>query len=214
LYRKILIFFKARSSKNVLNVSGTNNINRCIFAGLFSEDDSEDSTQQEDEEDDEDESDGNDSDEREALAVPATASGGAAGGANPSSVPGGNPGTPAQPAGTAAPSNTAPVAEQFSMETDEPLFERRSAVSGNPASVGTPRGNLAPVSMQWAIRSRDPTGVSRGGLVFIDHTSATLRRSAATNAVAAAAAAASSQDSVTMATTASGLARAFGIIMR
>lgn len=76
------------------------------------------------------------------------------------------------------------------------------------------RNNLAPVSMQWAIRNREAnprtTGSLRvtGGsnLVFIDPTS--LRRSTATSAVAAA------QEPITMGTTASCLARAFGIVIR
>ena len=68
--------------------------------------------------------------------------------------------------------------------------------------------------MQWAIRSRDSnraSGVrmtSGSGLVFIDP--AALRRSATGSAAVAAA----SQEPHTMATTASCLARAFGVVMR
>ncbi|XP_067014137.2 E3 ubiquitin-protein ligase UBR5 isoform X4 [Anabrus simplex] len=102
---------------------------------------------------------------------------------------------------------------------DEPEFaladeqlERRSSNTGHGN-----RNNLAPQSMQWAIRSRE-TGARAGGvrvagsssLVFIDPSS--LRRS--TTATAAVAAAAASQEPVTMATTASCLARAFGIVVR
>lgn len=95
---------------------------------------------------------------------------------------------------------------------DEQIFERRTGSSSQ-------RGNLAPSSMQWAIRSREAPTIrssTTAGLVFIDHTSGTMRRSAASSAVAAAAAAAaaSAPEPVTMATTASALARAFGIIMR
>lgn len=75
------------------------------------------------------------------------------------------------------------------------------------------RSNLAPQNMQWAIRSREATrstGVRLAGgsnLVFIDPQ--TLRRSATANATVAA-----SSEPVTMATTASCLARAFGIVIR
>ncbi|KAG8228758.1 hypothetical protein J437_LFUL008199 [Ladona fulva] len=90
--------------------------------------------------------------------------------------------------------------------TDEQL-ERRSTSTGHGN-----RSNLAPQSMQWAIRNRE-TGARTGGgssLVFIDPSS--LRRSATTTAAVAAAAA--SQEPVTMATTASCLGRAFGIVVR
>lgn len=100
--------------------------------------------------------------------------------------------------------------EEFSLN-EEQIFERRN---GNTVQ----RSNLAPSSMQWAIRTREPPTVRSNtttGLVFIDHASGTMRRSAASTAVAAAAAAAANApEPVTMATTASGLARAFGIIMR
>ncbi|KAJ2943793.1 hypothetical protein O0L34_g8113 [Tuta absoluta] len=89
----------------------------------------------------------------------------------------------------------------------EPL-ERRAAPSARP--------NLAPHSMQWAIRSRDTTRGASGSasgvrltggssLVFIDP--ASLRRSAA-------AAAAAGHDQHSTSTTASCLARAFGIVIR
>lgn len=67
--------------------------------------------------------------------------------------------------------------------------------------------------MQWAIRNRETNTRSTGlrvtsgsNLVFIDPS--TLRRSTATSAVAAA------QEPITMGTTASCLARAFGIVVR
>lgn len=82
------------------------------------------------------------------------------------------------------------------------------------SSSGPQRSNLAPQSMQWAIRSRETNRsssvrlTSGSGLVFIDP-SALRRTSAASAAVAAA-----SQEPHTMATTASCLARAFGIVIR
>lgn len=95
--------------------------------------------------------------------------------------------------------------EDFAL-ADEQL-ERRPATSGHQ------RNNLAPQSMQWAIRSRDTTRSTNlhrlaGGsnLVFIDPNA--LRRSTAASAVAAA------QEAPTMATTSSALARAFGIVLR
>ncbi|XP_021934340.1 E3 ubiquitin-protein ligase UBR5 isoform X2 [Zootermopsis nevadensis] len=100
--------------------------------------------------------------------------------------------------------------EEFAL-ADEQL-ERRSSSTGHGH-----RNHLAPQSMQWAIRNRE-TGARAGGvrvaggssLVFIDPSS--LRRS--TTATAAVAAAAANQEPVTMATTASCLARAFGIVVR
>lgn len=75
------------------------------------------------------------------------------------------------------------------------------------------RNNLAPVSMQWAIRNRELNPRTAGlrvtggsNLVFIDP--ASLRRTTATSAVATA------QEPITMGTTASCLARAFGIVIR
>ncbi|XP_074027095.1 E3 ubiquitin-protein ligase hyd isoform X3 [Leptinotarsa decemlineata] len=93
---------------------------------------------------------------------------------------------------------------------DEQL-ERRSRYS-NATGHGQ-RSNLAPQNMQWAIRSRE-TGRSQGvrlpngsNLVFIDPSS--LRRSTAGSTTVTA-----SSEPITMATTASCLARAFGIVMR
>ncbi|XP_063372511.1 LOW QUALITY PROTEIN: E3 ubiquitin-protein ligase hyd [Cydia amplana] len=91
---------------------------------------------------------------------------------------------------------------------DGEALERRAAPPSRP--------NLAPHSMQWAIRSRESTrgtsssagGVRLAGgssLVFIDP--ASLRRSAA-------AAAAGAHDPHSTSTTASYLARAFGIVIR
>lgn len=75
------------------------------------------------------------------------------------------------------------------------------------------RNNLAPVYMQWAIRNRESNTRTAGlrvtggsNLVFIDP--ASLRRTTATSAVATA------QEPITMGTTASCLARAFGIVIR
>ncbi|KAK5646050.1 hypothetical protein RI129_004514 [Pyrocoelia pectoralis] len=95
--------------------------------------------------------------------------------------------------------------------TDEQLERRRSRYS-NVTGHGQ-RSNLAPQNMQWAIRSREATrstGVRLSGgsnLVFIDPSS--LRRSTTGSATVAA-----SSEPVTMATTASCLARAFGIVIR
>ncbi|XP_012151178.2 E3 ubiquitin-protein ligase hyd isoform X2 [Megachile rotundata] len=90
---------------------------------------------------------------------------------------------------------------------DEQL-ERRSGSSGH-----LHRNNLAPVSMQWAIRNREMNTRTAGlrvtggsNLGFID--SASLRRTTATSAVAAA------QEPIIMGTTTSCLARAFGIVIR
>ncbi|XP_059478559.1 E3 ubiquitin-protein ligase UBR5 isoform X3 [Neocloeon triangulifer] len=114
---------------------------------------------------------------------------------------------------------------------DEQLERRGGRTSGTHGQ----RSNLAPQSMQWAIRSRESaprsagtrvgnattlhssstrSGARVGGsLVFIDPGS--LRRSATAGAAVAAAAAASvSQEPLTMSTTASCLARAFGIVVR
>ncbi|XP_025408185.1 E3 ubiquitin-protein ligase UBR5 isoform X3 [Sipha flava] len=123
--------------------------------------------------------------------------------------------------------------EEFLVSEDQ--LERRATNSGQGH-----RTNLAPQSMQWAIRNRDPTTRSATGfrvasgnsLVFIDPSS--LRRSAvaavsnstnnsgngSNNAAAAAAAAVAASaaaglnDSITMSTTASSLARAFAVVIR
>ncbi|XP_055716882.1 E3 ubiquitin-protein ligase hyd isoform X7 [Phlebotomus papatasi] len=94
--------------------------------------------------------------------------------------------------------------EDFTYALGEEQLERRTASSGNQ------RNNLAPQSMQWAIRNRDSnrsSGVrlTAGGsnLVFIDPTA--LRRSTAANAT---------QDPHPGGTTASCLARAFGSVVR
>lgn len=90
----------------------------------------------------------------------------------------------------------------------EEQLERRSGNSGSQ------RNNLAPPSMQWAIRNRDTTRQSgvrltnNSNVVFIDPTA--LRRSTNSNAAVAAA----SQEPATMATTSSALARAFAIVLR
>lgn len=87
---------------------------------------------------------------------------------------------------------------------DEQL-ERRTT------TTGTQRNNLAPQSMQWAIRSRDTSRSVRltgnSSLVFIDPSA--LRRTTTANAAVTAA-----QEPHTMATTASSLARAFSIVLR
>lgn len=96
--------------------------------------------------------------------------------------------------------------EDFQMGDEQ--LERRSGSSGH-----LHRNNLAPISMQWAIRNRESNTRTAGlrvtggsNLVLIDPVS--LRRTTATSAVAAA------QEPITMGTTASCLARAFGIIIR
>ncbi|XP_044752448.1 E3 ubiquitin-protein ligase UBR5 isoform X9 [Coccinella septempunctata] len=92
---------------------------------------------------------------------------------------------------------------------DEQLERRRSRYS-NAAGHGQ-RANLAPQNMQWAIRNRETnrsTGVRIAGgtnLLYIDPSS--LRRSTAGGS-------SSSTDTITMSTTASCLARAFGIVIR
>lgn len=87
---------------------------------------------------------------------------------------------------------------------DEQL-ERRTT------TTGTQRSNLAPQSMQWAIRNRESSRSVRltgnSSLVFIDPSA--LRRTTNANAAVAAA-----QEPHTMSTTASSLARAFGIVLR
>ena len=86
---------------------------------------------------------------------------------------------------------------------DEQL-ERRST----GASQGE-RSNLAPQSMQWAIRSRSKPRTGNG-FIYIDPSS--IRRSTTSGPTVASATMASEQ--VTMSTTASALARAFGIVIR
>lgn len=89
--------------------------------------------------------------------------------------------------------------------SDEQL-ERRTT------SGGSQRNNLAPQSMQWAIRNRDSNRssvrlTSGSSLVFIDP--AALRRTSTTSAAVAA-----TQEPHTMSTTASSLARSFSIVLR
>ncbi|XP_025994709.1 E3 ubiquitin-protein ligase hyd isoform X3 [Solenopsis invicta] len=96
--------------------------------------------------------------------------------------------------------------EEFQIGDEQ--LERRSGSSGH-----LHRNNLAPVYLQWAIRNRESNTRTAGlrvtggsNLVFIDP--ASLRRTTATSAVATA------QEPITMGTTASCLARAFGIVIR
>lgn len=89
--------------------------------------------------------------------------------------------------------------------SDEQLERRTTGTQG-----GAQRNNLAPQSMQWAIRHRDTNRssvrlTSGSSVVMIDP--AALRRTAS-------AAVAAAQEPHTMATTASSLARAFGIVLR
>ncbi|KAL1490432.1 hypothetical protein ABEB36_013127 [Hypothenemus hampei] len=92
--------------------------------------------------------------------------------------------------------------------TEEQL-ERRSTTTGGSGQ----RSNLAPQNMQWAIRARESNRstalrlANGSNLVFIDPSS--LRRSTTGSAAMAA-----SSEPITMATTASCLARAFGIVIR
>uniref|UniRef100_A0A1B6DHC7 HECT-type E3 ubiquitin transferase n=1 Tax=Clastoptera arizonana TaxID=38151 RepID=A0A1B6DHC7_9HEMI len=103
--------------------------------------------------------------------------------------------------------------ESDEMDTEDTILgdeqlERRSNNTGQGQ-----RNNLAPQSMQWAIRNRDSASrasasfrvaTATNSLVFIDPS--TLRRSAASVA--------NNHEPVTMATTASCLARAFAIVLR
>lgn len=93
--------------------------------------------------------------------------------------------------------------EDFALNDEQ--LERRT-------TSGSQRNNLAPQSMQWAIRNRDANRssvrlTSGSGLVFIDPSA--LRRTTTGSAAVAA-----TQEPPTMSTTASSLARAFGIILR
>lgn len=99
-------------------------------------------------------------------------------------------------------------------------LHERSRYSSNTTGQHGQRANLAPQNMQWAIRSSRESGSRTGqgvrlpngsNWVFIDPSS--LRRSSAAAAAAngaAVAAAAGASEPITMATTASCLARAFG----
>lgn len=130
--------------------------------------------------------------------------------------------------------DTEPDTEELAL-LDEQL-ERRggpSSSGGGPGGLGGSRpGSLAPQHLQWALRQRDPAGRSHvsssgsvslagtGGLVYIDPGS--LRRSAAVAAAAAGgsgsgssvAAAAALAPELSPGTTAVGLARAFGAVLR
>ncbi|XP_077488259.1 E3 ubiquitin-protein ligase hyd isoform X5 [Amblyomma americanum] len=130
--------------------------------------------------------------------------------------------------------DTEPDTEELAL-LDEQL-ERRggpSSSGGGPGGLGGSRpGSLAPQHLQWALRQRDPAGRSHvsssgsvslagtGGLVYIDPGS--LRRSAAVAAAAASgsgsgssvAAAAALAPELSPGTTAVGLARAFGAVLR
>ncbi|XP_066902270.1 E3 ubiquitin-protein ligase hyd isoform X4 [Halyomorpha halys] len=99
--------------------------------------------------------------------------------------------------------------DQEEMVLADEQLERRTSSSGQGQ-----RSNLAPQSMQWAIRSRDTNSRSSGfrvasgnSLVFIDPTS--LRRPANNSSSGN-----STQDGVTMTTTAACLARSFAIVLR
>jgi E3 ubiquitin-protein ligase EDD1 len=131
--------------------------------------------------------------------------------------------------------------DEFTFTADDQLERRSVAPSGviNAAAAGhNDRASLAPQHMQWALRPRSkgrgiaPAGGSGaaaaaaaaaanagGGFIYIDPSS--LRRSAAGSSSAAAAVAAAAAsgaavaaESATMATTASALSRAFGIVIR
>ncbi|BES97694.1 Ubiquitin-protein ligase [Nesidiocoris tenuis] len=94
------------------------------------------------------------------------------------------------------------------MVLNDDQLERRTSGSGQEQ-----RSNLAPQSMQWAIRSRDTgtrSSTTNNTLVFIDPTS--LRRS--TNNNTSSGAGNSNQDGVTMTTSAACLARSFAIVLR
>lgn len=131
--------------------------------------------------------------------------------------------------------DTEPDTEELAL-LDEQL-ERRGGPSGSGGAGGaggglggSRPGSLAPQHLQWALRQRDPAGrphvsssgsVSMaGGLVYIDPGS--LRRSAAVAAAAASgsnsgssvAAAAALAPELSPGTTAVGLARAFGAVLR
>ena len=114
--------------------------------------------------------------------------------------------------------------ESDAAETDEQgeeeLFERaldqlERRTTTAPAST-TERANPAPQTMQWAVRTRtkpgragDSTGAATGGFIYMDPN---LRRSAATGSSSVANA--GGAEPVTMATTCTSLARAFGIVLR
>ncbi|XP_029848951.2 E3 ubiquitin-protein ligase UBR5 isoform X8 [Ixodes scapularis] len=131
--------------------------------------------------------------------------------------------------------DTEPDTEELAL-LDEQLERRGGAPGtggGSSGGLGGSRpGSLAPQHLQWALRQRDTTGrphtssagsvslAGSGGLVYIDPSS--LRRSAAAAAAAAGSSGGGSGSSVAAAlapewspaTTAVGLARAFGAVLR
>ena len=101
--------------------------------------------------------------------------------------------------------------EEFQFAEDQ--LERRPATAATATTAE--RSNPAPQTMQWAVRSRSKPGRgggggSGGGFIYIDPSS--LRRSTANGTAAIQAAPAT--EPITMATTCSSLARAFGIVVR
>uniref|UniRef100_A0A0K2U4A3 E3 ubiquitin-protein ligase UBR5 n=1 Tax=Lepeophtheirus salmonis TaxID=72036 RepID=A0A0K2U4A3_LEPSM len=96
---------------------------------------------------------------------------------------------------------------------DEQLERRTNGTSQDE------RSNLTPLSMQWAIRSR-PKGSrssgngssSGGGFIYIDPSA--LRRTNSSSATAGTTPTPANIEPVTMSTTASALARSFGIVIR
>ena len=129
--------------------------------------------------------------------------------------------------------------DEFSFAPDDQLERRQSSAAGlmNAAASagGQERANLAPQHMQWALRPRTKAGgrsssaaaaaaaaaaaSGGGGFIYIDPTS--LRRTSGGAAAAAAVAAATAgglagaaDHQVTMYTTASALARSYGVVIR
>ena len=101
--------------------------------------------------------------------------------------------------------------EEFQFAEDQ--LERRPAATA--AATTAERSNPAPQTMQWAVRTRSKPGRGGGGgggggFIYIDPSS--LRRSTANGTAAIQAAPAT--EPITMATTCSSLARAFGIVVR
>ena len=102
-------------------------------------------------------------------------------------------------------------AEEFQFAEDQ--LERRPAAAATATTAE--RTNPAPQTMQWAVRARTKPGRgggggSGGGFIYIDPSS--LRRSTANGTAAIQAAPAT--EPITMATTCSSLARAFGLVVR
>ena len=95
----------------------------------------------------------------------------------------------------------------------EEQLERRTTTT---SAATAERGNPAPQTMQWAVRTRtkpgrggEGSGGATGGFIYIDPN---LRRGPA--AGSSSAPAGSNAEPVTMATTCNSLARAFGIVLR